>query len=173
MQPLGQMPPPVPKMRGNGAMNGQSLGQMPPPVPRKRGKGAMNKQKLIAPELSGPGNPQPARARSFTAVAPSATAAVRFGQHPQTVGVNQIFPGRDPRRCARVGEGHEASSSPVPASLTPFGRVPSMLTFQETSWNLLITCSQARGGSLGVLLRPAPARATRVYDCGRVVSPAG
>ncbi|KAF2444704.1 hypothetical protein P171DRAFT_431509 [Karstenula rhodostoma CBS 690.94] len=106
----------------------QPLGHTPSPGPKKRGKGAMKKQKLVAPEPPASGDIQAARERSFKAVAPSATAAVRLGQHLQNINGNQINVGRDPRRRAQAGERHDASSSPAPASAMLFGPV---LTKQE------------------------------------------
>lgn len=132
----------------------------------------MNKQTLIAPEPPASGNIQAARVFSFDAVAPSATAAVRLSQNIQTIGGNQINAGRDPRRRAQAGEGHEAPRSPAPASLMAFGRAPGMLTFWKTSRESLTVTSQAREHSLEVP-RSAPDQAIRTWHCDRIVSPAG
>ncbi|KAF9740315.1 hypothetical protein PMIN04_004966 [Paraphaeosphaeria minitans] len=119
--PLDEEPEPVP-YRVTGA-NMAPLGQTPHPGPKKRGRGAMNKQKLIVPEPR-TSRVQAAQERSFKAVAPSTTAAVRLGQQIRTINGNQINADRDPRRRAQVGEGYEAPGSPTPASVTLHSHAP-------------------------------------------------
>ncbi|KAJ4349760.1 uncharacterized protein N0V89_008378 [Didymosphaeria variabile] len=120
--PLEERPEPV-AYKVSGA-NTQPLGQIAPPAPCKRGKNAVKKQKPTASEPPASESIQAARERSFHAVAPSATAAARLGQHLHTVGGTRVIAGRDPRRRTQAGEGQEASSSPASANATHFRGIP-------------------------------------------------